>query len=60
MRIVAVLIALAVTAPASVASAHYWGVDAPASAHRPGAKVPSAAALRDAWAHARGLSLIHI
>lgn len=54
MRIVAVLIALVVTAPASVASAYYWGVDPPAPAHRPGAKVPSAGALRDAWAHARG------
>ena len=54
MRIVAVLIALAVTASASVASARYWDVDAPASTQRPGAKVPSAAALRDAWAHARG------
>ena len=53
MRIVAVLIAFAVTAPASVASARYWDVDAAASAQRPRAKVPSAAALRDAWAHAR-------
>ena len=53
MRIVALLIALAVTASASVAGARYWGSDAPASAQRPGAKVPRPAALRDAWAHAR-------
>jgi Beta-lactamase enzyme family len=53
MRIVAIVILAAFMASASVAAAHYAGTDTPARVERPKTKIPSAAAVRDAWRYAR-------
>ncbi|MGH2988153.1 MAG: serine hydrolase [Solirubrobacterales bacterium] len=49
----AILILLTLTASVSAATAGYAGEAAPVAVERPRAKIPSAAALRDAWTHAQ-------